>query len=161
MTGQETIPFNSPEERVLILAPTKKDGEVSQALLQQAEIPSHVCGSLQQLSAELHAGAGALVVTEDALVHSANAPLFAALRNQPAWSELPIIALVRNSVDGALDKQLKLLGHVTILERPVLLRTFLSAVQTALWARARQYQIRDLLEKERLARAEAERNSRL
>lgn len=150
-----------PEQRVLILAPTKKDGQVSLALLAHAAIPALMCTNLEQLSAELSAGAGALVVTEDALVQSPHSPLYAALNNQPAWSELPVIALVRNSADGSIDKQLKLLGHVTILERPVLLRTFLSAVQTALWARARQYQIRDLLEQERLAREEAEHNSRL
>ena len=150
-----------PEQRVLILAPTKKDGQISVVLLQKAAIPALVCINLTQLSAELAKGAGALVVTEDALVQSPDSPLYEALHSQPAWSELPVIALVRNSIDGALDKQLKLLGHVTILERPVLLRTFLSAVQTALWARVRQYQIRDLLEKERFAREEAEQNSRL
>ena len=147
--------------RVLILAPTKRDGEISAALLLQAEIPSQICPTLASLATELAVGAGALVVTEDALVQSPDSPLYAALDGQPAWSELPVIALVRNSSDGAIDKQLKLLGHVTLLERPVLLRTFLSAIQTALWARQRQYQIRDLLEQERIAREEAERNSRL
>jgi signal transduction histidine kinase len=149
------------QERVLILAPTKRDGEISAALLQQASIVSQICPTLAILAKELAAGAGALVVTEDALVHSPGSPLYVALEGQPAWSELPVIALVRNSSDGAIDKQLKLLGHVTLLERPVLLRTFLSAIQTALWARQRQYEIRDLLEQERFAREEAERNSRL
>lgn len=150
-----------PEQRVLILAPTKKDGQISVSLLERASIPALICTNVEQLSIELAAGAGTLVVTEDALVQSRESPLYVALHSQPAWSELPVIALVRNSIDGALDKQLKLLGHVTILERPVLLRTFLSAVQTALWARARQYQIRDLLEKERFAREEAEQTNRL
>lgn len=149
------------QDRVVILAPTKRDGEISAALLQQADIPSVICSNIAALVHELSHGAGALVVTEDALVQSANSPLYTALHGQPAWSELPVIALVRNSSDGPIDRQLKLLGHVTLLERPVLLRTFLSAIQTALWARQRQYQIRDLLEKERLAREDAERNSRL
>lgn len=149
------------QDRVLILAPTKRDGEISAALLEQAGIPAQICSTMTLLGKELAVGAGALVVTEDALVQSPGSPLYAALEGQPAWSELPVIALVRNSSDGAIDKQLKLLGHVTLLERPVLLRTFLSAIQTALWARQRQYEIRDLLEKERLAREEAERNSRL
>lgn len=149
------------QERVLILAPTKRDGEISAALLMQASIVSQICPTLVSLANELAHGAGALVVTEDALVHSPGSPLYLALEGQPAWSELPVIALVRNSSDGAIDKQLKLLGHVTLLERPVLLRTFLSAIQTALWARTRQYEIRDLLEQERIAREEAERNSRL
>jgi signal transduction histidine kinase len=149
------------EQRVLILAPTKRDGEISAALLKQADIPTLVCTSLEQLAEELATGAGALIVTEDALFHPAGSPLHDALSAQPTWSELPVIALVRNSGDGAIDKQLELLGHVTLLERPVLLRTFLSAVKTALWARKRQYQLRELLVKEREAREEAERNSRL
>ena len=157
----EPIPSTAVQDRVLILTPTKRDGEISAALLQQASIPSEICPTLASLAKELAVGAGALVVTEDALVQSPDSPLYAALDGQPAWSELPVIALVRNSSDGAIDRQLKLLGHVTLLERPVLLRTFLSAIQTALWARQRQYQIRDLLENERFAREEAERNSRL
>ncbi len=149
------------QERVLILAPTKRDGEISAELLKQAGIASQICSNLASLAVELGHGAGALVVTEDALAQSPESPLYIALDGQPAWSELPVIALVRNSSDGAIDKQLKLLGHVTLLERPVLLRTFLSAIQTALWARQRQYQIRELLEQERFAREEAELNSRL
>jgi signal transduction histidine kinase len=161
MSSAPAISLSPAEERVLILAPTKKDGEVSVALLAQAGIPATACASLPELAAELQIGAGALVVTEDNLVQNPGSALYAALQDQPAWSELPVIALVRNSADGAIDKQLKLLGHVTLLERPVLLRTFVSAIQTALWARQRQYQIRDLLEKERMAREEAEQNSRL
>ena len=156
-----TARTSAAEQRVLILAPTKKDGEVSVELLSHAGIPAFACSSLQQLADEIKAGAGALVVTEDNLLQKPDSPLYAALQDQPTWSELPVIALVRNSADGAIDRQLKLLGHVTLLERPVLLRTFLSAIQTALWARQRQFQIRDLLEKERFAREEAEQNSRL
>jgi signal transduction histidine kinase/ActR/RegA family two-component response regulator len=149
------------DQRVLILAPTKRDGDISATLLAQDNIPSFVCTSVKVLAAELSAGAGALVLTEDALFNPQSGPLHDALAAQPSWSELPVIALVRNSHDGAIDQQLNLLGHVTLLERPVLLRTFVSAVKTALWARRRQYVNRDLLVNEREAREEAERNSRL
>ncbi|WP_425618228.1 ATP-binding protein [Anatilimnocola sp. NA78] len=149
------------EQRVLILAPTKRDGEISAALLGQSGIGTEVCTTFEFFVDQLRLGAAALVLTEDSLFRRDSGPLHTALKQQPAWSELPVIALVRNSHDGAIDRQLKLLGHVTILERPVLLRTFVSAVQTAIWARLRQYQIRDLLGKEREAREEAERTSRL
>ncbi|WP_254506829.1 ATP-binding response regulator [Anatilimnocola floriformis] len=161
MSSAPQMSLTAEEKRVLILAPTKKDGEVSVSLLAQAGIPALACAALSSLIDELRIGAGALVITEDSLTRNFQSPLYAALHDQPTWSELPIIALVRNSTDGAISKQLKLLGHVTLVERPVLLRTFLSAIQTALWARHRQYQNRDLLEKERLAREEAERTSRL
>ncbi|QDU27285.1 Autoinducer 2 sensor kinase/phosphatase LuxQ [Anatilimnocola aggregata] len=154
-------PPTAAEQRVLILAPTKRDGEISAALLLQEGITADVSTNIDSYVEELRRGAGALVLTEDALFHRNSGPLHVALKQQPAWSELPVIALVRNSSDGSIDRQLKLLGHVTLLERPVLLRTFVSSVQTALWARMRQYQIRDLLVKEREAREEAERTSRL
>jgi signal transduction histidine kinase/CheY-like chemotaxis protein len=157
----QSKPVSAIEQRVLILAPTKRDGEIARGLVSKIQVDTCVCSSIDDLLAELRAGAGVLVITEDAFGNRQNGALLTALKQQPAWSELPIIALVRDLQDGAVEKQVKSLGRVTLLERPVMLNTFTSAVQTAIWNRLRQYQIRDLLVKEREAREEAERISRL
>lgn len=49
------------------------------------------------------------------------------------------------------------LGNVTLLHRPLRRASLLSAVQSALRARSRQYQVRDLLAETEQAREEAER----
>jgi signal transduction histidine kinase/CheY-like chemotaxis protein len=53
------------------------------------------------------------------------------------------------------------LRNVTLLERPAPMRSVVSAVETAVRGRLRQYQIRDLLESERAARASAEQANRI
>lgn len=154
-------PIPAIEQRVLVLAPTKRDGEITQGLITSTQLETFVCSSIEQLAAELHAGVGVLVITDDALFHRQTGALQVALKQQPTWSELPIVALVRDMQDVSINRQLKLLGHVTVLERPVMLRAFVAAIESAHWNRLRQYQIRDLLVKEREAREEAERISRL
>lgn len=47
-------------------------------------------------------------------------------------------------------------GNITLLERPVRILTLVSAAKTALRSRRRQYQVRDLLQREQSARAQAE-----
>ena len=84
--------------------------------------------------------------------------------------------LMQGSVAStAATKLIHDLGNVTLLERPAPTRSVVSAVQTAIRSRQRQYQIRDqmeairsaqderqqLLESERAARQEAERAGRI
>ena len=84
--------------------------------------------------------------------------------------------LMQGSVaSNAAPKLIRDLGNVTLLERPAPTRSVVSAVQTAIRSRQRQYQIRDqmeairiaqnerlkLLESERAARQEAERAGRI
>ena len=71
------------------------------------------------------------------------APLAAWLSRQPPWSDLPILILTRPGADSPESAEAwRTLGNVTLLERPTRVTTLLSAAQTAIRARARQYQIR-------------------
>jgi two-component system, sensor histidine kinase len=112
-----------------------------------------VCATLEIACVELDTlGAGALMVAEEILGHS-NA-LTGWLSRQPAWSDLPILILARPGADSdEVAAATYLLGNVTILERPMRVTTMVSAVQSALRARHRQYQIREHLAEH--ARAEA------
>jgi signal transduction histidine kinase/ActR/RegA family two-component response regulator len=99
---------------------------------------------LCQLAAE---GAGALLLTDEALDGRSIQRLLDLLNQQPPWSDLPLLLLVSN--EASAESLLQCLGsraNVTILERPIHLSTFSSAAQAAISARRRQYQIRSLLE---------------
>jgi signal transduction histidine kinase len=79
------------------------------------------------------------------------------LDDQPAWSDIPLVILV--SAGGAagaphLSTLLDASANVTLLERPVLRTALASALQAALRARRRQYQVRNQFDA--VARAEAE-----
>jgi signal transduction histidine kinase len=131
------------ESRVLVLAPTGKDGANSRAVLGKAGIACAVCRDVSELCREIGAGIGAVLLTEEALSLDKASRLADALRGQPPWSDLPVVALSRGGPDSsAALRAMETLGNVILLERPVRVSTLLTAVRTALRARARQYQAR-------------------
>ncbi|HEY7191428.1 MAG TPA: ATP-binding protein [Vicinamibacterales bacterium] len=135
------------DRRVLILAPTKKDAIITQALLIPAGVQGEICESLSGLIAELEAGAAAVLIAEELVASGGANPLADVIAKQPPWSDLPVLVLTRPGADsGNVDEALRTLGNVTLLERPLRVATLMSAIQTALRARSRQYQIRGHLE---------------
>jgi signal transduction histidine kinase/CheY-like chemotaxis protein len=134
------------EQRVLILAPTAKDAAICQNLLGEANVVAAICPDLTRVCREIERGAAAAVVAEEAVDQKYIGELVAALHQQPAWSDFPLLILVREGDPSPIALQLlETLGNVTLLERPVRVPTLVSALKTAQRARNRQYQIRDLL----------------
>jgi signal transduction histidine kinase len=81
--------------------------------------------------------------------------LVEALGRQPPWSDLPLLILTgRGTPSRASTRRFQLLepvANVTLVERPVRVRTLVSAVRAALRGRRRQYDVGDhLAERERL-----------
>lgn len=138
----------SHEHRVLVLAMTSGDAELSRTILAEAGIHVQICRDIAELCDRLEVGAGAVVVTEDGLaVRRAAICLAEAVSHQPAWSEVPIILLCGSGADSPLAAwAMENLGSVTVLERPVRITTMVSTLRTALGARQRQYELRDQLE---------------
>jgi signal transduction histidine kinase/ActR/RegA family two-component response regulator len=134
------------EARVLVLAPTGRDGVLACQLLTSMDVPGCACASAAELFREIAAGAGAVILADEALHPEVMSGLLAALGEQPPWSDLPLIVFTRSgeSSEHVLE-MLVPLGNATILERPVRLSTLVSAVKAALRARRRQYEVRDLL----------------
>jgi signal transduction histidine kinase/CheY-like chemotaxis protein len=130
----------SAEERILILAPLGRDGPLAQRALGEAAIPAELCSSVADLCAKLAEGAGAALLTEEVLRPPHAAELIACLARQPPWSDFPLV------VFGIGDFGLGESHNLTLLDRPVRIRTLLSAMRSALRSRRRQYQARDLLE---------------
>lgn len=146
------------ETRVLIFPPTRKDGEITRRLLTQAGLACLVCTGPQELGQAILQGAGALLVTEQFALASGIEIALTALAKQEPWSDLPIVMLLHGGVPTPdTDRVLSSLNNVTLLERPATRYAVVSAVQAALRARRRQYQIRRLLENEKAARREGER----
>ncbi|MEE7450966.1 hybrid sensor histidine kinase/response regulator [Methylobacterium radiotolerans] len=140
------------EERVLILAPRGRDGTIAEQVLAQSGTRAETCPDVNGWLACLSAGAGAALVTEEALDGDLS-ELFAWLDAQPAWSDFPFIVLATRQAGRRSERASKLLarlGNVILLERPVNAETLASAAAAALRARRRQYQAREfLLERER------------
>jgi signal transduction histidine kinase/CheY-like chemotaxis protein len=143
------------DDRVLLLAPTRKDATTTAALLGKANIAVHACASFDEAVDEIGRGAAVLVLPEEAITPERNDRLAAWLATQPPWSDLPVLVLTLAGADSAASGEaVRTLGNVTLLERPVRLSTLLSAVRTALRARERQYQIRrDIDERGRIEEA--------
>lgn len=131
-------------DRVLLLAPTRRDGEVTRELLARQGIDCDLFSEPRALAAAVNASAGALLVTDAVLSHPGMKDLADALDAQPAWSDIPCIMLAheRDSAPSAVQA-LRALRNLILLDRPVSMRSMLSAVNSALRARHRQYQIRD------------------
>ncbi len=142
------------ERRVLLAAPTRRDAEITCSLLNKAGVACTVCAGLSELARQAEAGAGAILLTEEAMTAPGINHLLGALAKQPAWSDLPIVLLLRGGVlSPAASKVLRSLRNVTLLERPAATRSVVSAVGAAIRGRERQYQIRDQIESIRHAEA--------
>jgi two-component system, sensor histidine kinase len=129
--------------RILIMAPTVKDGDITTNLLNGAGIEATAFTTLEPLVGDLQDGAAAILIAEEHLTNSLKTPLAAWLSRQPPWSDLPILILTRPGADSPEAAEAwRTLGNVTLLERPTRVTTLLSAAQTAIRARSRQYQIR-------------------
>jgi two-component sensor histidine kinase len=149
------MPFGGPNsERVLILAPRGRDAEVASKLLRGAGWPAVVCLDVARLCEEFGKGAAFAVVVEEALPNDELQALAKCIEAQPVWSDFPLVVLTshgdapeRNALAARLQD---LLGNVTFLERPFHPTTLISVARSALRSRRRQYQTRELLERQRL-----------
>jgi PAS domain S-box-containing protein len=143
--------LKAEELRVYVVAPFGKDAGLIRNSLRAAGINCEVASSTGELVPRLSNGTGALLLAEEALTRESIEKFADALRNQPSWSDSPLIVLTRQRSDRSQVARLvasirQHLGHTTVLERPLRPETLISTVETALRARERQYQVRDMLE---------------
>ena len=143
------------ERRVLILPPTRKDGDMTVRLLRSNGIVGHICESLGDICRELESGVGAVLLAQEQVLAGGGDKLRDVLRRQPQWSDIPVILLTPPGPDTATTiDRLNEIGHMTLIKRPVQLANFITTIRSALRDRERQYGIRDYLE-ERNRQAEA------
>jgi signal transduction histidine kinase/CheY-like chemotaxis protein len=150
--------------RVLVFAPIGRDAGLTGDLLRRAGIPCHICASVREICGEMHAGAGAILLTEEALSDPALDELAACLAEQPAWSDVSILLFAggdRTQASLRTLHKLEVLRNVTLLERPVRTAAVVSTVRAAVRGRARQYELRDVMSALEKARLDAEKANRL
>ncbi|WBL76861.1 response regulator [Bradyrhizobium xenonodulans] len=137
------------DHRVLIFAPIGRDGPASAELFRGANLEAINCRDLPGLISEMTEGVGAVFLAEEGLFGKDTAPLAQWIANQPPWSDLPFVVLTSHREQPAViawrRSIVALLRNVSLLERPVQPITLTSAVQSAMRARRRQYEIRALL----------------
>ena len=148
-------------EQVLVLAPIGRDAPAAELLLRQAGISAVICSDAGDLLRRLEQGAGAALVAEEGFGREIGEQLVHWVEHQPPWSDFPFVVLTSKrtaeAIDGKRLRLLSLLKNVSLLERPVHAVTLVSAVQAALRARRRQYEVRGhLLDRERGRRAPGE-----
>ncbi len=139
-----------PDQRVLVLAPRGRDAAVIAQTLDGRAV--HTCTDVAEVERRVTEGAGTAIFTEEALVGQDLYGLAGWLRDQPPWSDLPIIVLAAHRVGPRpvlAQQALAHLGNIVIFERPVNPETLQRGVASALRARSRQYMARELLEERR------------
>jgi signal transduction histidine kinase len=150
-------PPRQDEELFLILAPRGRDAEVIARVLQRGGMPSETLQQFEALLERVQAGAGAAIITDEALIGQDLGPFSAWLAAQEPWSDFPMVVLLSRRLgrgDVALRTALGALGNVVILERPLSVETLGSAADFALRARRRQYAARGAMA-DKLAASEA------
>lgn len=139
----EALQTNKPHERVLFVAPTRRDAQLTIDLLERnGLIPFH-CMGLSQLVQEASKGVGAILLTEEAIYQSGMNLLIERLSQQPDWSDVPVVLLAKSNSHIESEKAVQALTNVTLIEKPAPVVSLISAIRTAVRSRERQYQIRD------------------
>src|SRR5689334_21768093 len=106
---------------------------MSRQILESAGLQCHVCSVMPGLCAVLEEGAGALLLTDEALSSQALACLTHALDAQESWSDIPLIVFPANSDNtGVLLEKLGTRANVMILDRPVRIEILVNAARSAL-----------------------------
>ena len=138
-------------ERVLILAPHGRDAEIAAMLLAEAGRHTRICARLSDLCNELEKGAALAMIAEEAVAESDLSALAAWVRQQPPWSDLPILLLTVYEDSparvGRAARYQDILGNVTYLERPFHSTTLVNLVRSAIRSRRRQYEARASLDR--------------
>ncbi len=143
------------ESRVLLLAPTPSDGSFTEKLFKDVNISTRICRSMHEVCDETVRGAGMLVLTAETIDAAEFSILSKILRDQPPWSDLPVLLLMSPSTQGLqFSEHLRDFHSITYLKRPVEVVALLTAVQSGLRDRQRQYAVREhLIERERHSQA--------
>lgn len=151
---------------VVVLAPFGRDAAIICAALARIAIGCITIHAISDLTGCVDEGVGAVLLTQEALTHSDVDAFCTACARQPSWSDLPVLLLLEDGDQLLTDVNrqittMRTATNVTILVRPVPGVALVTAVQAALRARARQYEVRELIQREQAARLEAEQANRL
>lgn len=136
---------NNVSERLLVLLPTRKDTERASSLFRSVGIECHTCSDVKDLCDEITRGAGAALLYEEAVLLDRSHSLGKVLEAEPPWSNFPLVVFSKGGLDR-ITFPAEMVLNVTLVERPVKIRTLKSVVDAALRHRRRQYELRSVLQ---------------
>ncbi|MCD2516163.1 response regulator [Massilia sp. G4R7] len=132
-----------------VCAPFGQDGQALAEQLEAWGARARPCGDGETLAAAVRdAALTVLLVTDDALEAHA-APLAEGLREQPSWSDLPIIVFSAQANSGGSLEQwafLRQFANLTVLARPSPANVLRAAFDAACRARAWQFTVREQMQ---------------
>jgi len=149
-------------DRVQIVAPWQRDGENLADVLARHGYQTALYPDQRALADAIDQRTGVILLTQEALEHGTEA-IQRALAAQPAWSDIPFVVLqsARPSRDAHTSPLPRTVLNLIELERPIGAASLLSAVEAAMRARQKQFEIRDRMDdlaasRKALADSEAE-----
>jgi len=153
---------NADELRVILVAPSGRDGELVSSLLENYNISCLLFPTSREARIGMGTSAGIVIIAEEALSLSEIDLWAAEVRAQPSWSDLFFIFL---TIPGERSQKRMLaqqpLGKMEMLERPVRAETLIGTVLAALRSRRRQFEMRDHLAAIRLAEVALRKSEKL
>lgn len=134
-------------EDILVLAPSGHDGPMICERLQAERMTVRLCRHFGELLEELGAGAGAVILAQEALDEESTHALLRWCEHQESWSDLPLMLLTESTPVPFHRALLDLVTrtNVTLLGRPLPVVVLVSSARAALRARRRQYALRAML----------------
>jgi signal transduction histidine kinase len=141
-------PATHEGHRILVCAPFGRDAQNVGVLLAKGGHEAIICANVKALAEAIDDRVGAILATQEALSGDL-APLRAALLAQPAWSDVPFVLLkapAANRLPVHKPPWLDFAGNSIVLERPLGIASLLSALESAVRARRKQFEMRDRLE---------------
>ncbi|HZR59027.1 MAG TPA: sensor histidine kinase [Terriglobales bacterium] len=144
-----SMPTGDMTHLLTVVAPVGRDAQLICDFVSSLKVVCRPYKQIREVPENFLENASVLIVAEEALDKDAVQCLSLILENQPTWSDIPTIVLTGSGVitDSSvrMAKVREPLRNLTLLERPLRSVTLTSAVQTALRAREKQYQMRDYL----------------
>ena len=148
---------------VLLLTTAPQDGHAIMRAMGDAGIAAQLC-TAADLSREVRAGVGAIVLLEEAMSKTIVRQLATVIEEQVIWSDIPLIILITPKRDASAHWRLlqnaPSIRNATFLERPMRIATLLQAVKVALRGREKQYRLRDQMRERDQLLAHSEQNER-
>ncbi|MGF6347689.1 response regulator [Variovorax sp. W2I14] len=141
------------------MAPFGRDARLIGDALAARRIEVHVCQDARALMREIEKESAATILTEESLDEGTVAALREMLAQQPPWSDYPFVVLAARQTVRRTDRArsaLQDLSNLVLLERPVNVDTLISAAQSAVRARQRQYLTRKHLAELQASKASVE-----
>jgi PAS domain S-box-containing protein len=142
-----TPPTEKSGRPVLVFLPNNREKTLVATALSGAGIRAEVFENLDELAAQIGERTGAILVAEEAFAGAAASQLMKRLREQPKWSDLPLLVVPSGAKVRRRTRDLAgASANVMFLPRPLRDFALISAIRTTLRARRSQYQARDLIE---------------